>query len=637
MAELGSAYVNIIPKAPGIEKELKKLLGDGAAGAGSPAGRSAGSSFISAFKKIVAGAAIGKVVKDAFSAGGEYEQLAGGVEKIFAGMDTSKIIADAAEAYKTLNLSANDYLAVINDVGASFAASMGAEAGYKTAQKGLQAISDYASGTGKSVDLLSQKFTMISRSTSSYMSIADQFSGILPATSADFLAQAKAAGFLSSSYKELTQVPIAEYQQAVASMLELGVENLNLTGNTAKETATTLTGSLGAVKASWENVLAAMTTGNGLEGAVSSLGQSAGALINNVLTMTTTLMAQLPQLFSSVAAAVAANAPLLMESGGQLVSMLINGFVTGLPTAIIGISGLISQLASSISANGANFLMSGMELIGQLVSGILSTIPTLATSAASIVNQLLVAITTNAPSLISAGGQLLQQVVTGITTAIPQIVASAVQIAGDLLMAFMTNAPTLIAGGIELIVQLINGLVQAIPTLLDKVPEIFSQMSAAFAATDWASIGNNLVNGIIAGVQAAASALWETVSNLATTALNKVKSVLGIASPSKAFENEVGRWIPEGMAVGIETNLMPVKASVDAMAATARAELQRATAPGMSINAAFGNASGYESSEIPIVENHVAIEFRGSLAQLARVLQPYIVQEGQRRGEALVT
>ena len=72
----------------------------------------------------------------------EYEQLAGGAQKIFDQMDYSKIAKDANNAYKELGLSANQYLAVINDVGATFAATMGDEAGYEAAKTGLKAISD---------------------------------------------------------------------------------------------------------------------------------------------------------------------------------------------------------------------------------------------------------------------------------------------------------------------------------------------------------------------------------------------------------------------------------------------------------------------------------------------------------------
>ena len=183
-----------------------------------------------------------------------------------------------------MGLSANQYLAVINDVGATFAATMGDEAGYEAAKTGLKAISDYASGTGKNVDELSQKFTLITRSTSSYQSIADQFSGILPATSAGFLEQAQAAGILSDSYTQLTDVPIAEYQEAVSKMLEKGVEELGLANNTVLESETTISGSLAAMKAAADNFLVALVDDNANVGeSFGVLASSVGSFLDNVI------------------------------------------------------------------------------------------------------------------------------------------------------------------------------------------------------------------------------------------------------------------------------------------------------------------------------------------------------------------
>lgn len=194
----------------------------------------------------------------ALQAYSDYEQLTGGVEKIFDDMDYSRIYEDAANAYKDLNMSANEYMAAINGVGATFASTMGDEKGYEVARRGMLAISDYASGTGRSVDELNEKYQMISRSTSSYQSIADQFAGILPQTSADFLAQAQAAGYLSSEYTSLTEVPVQEYQEALTYMLEDGTEALGLAGNTAAETMNTISGSIAGLKGAWSNWLAAL-------------------------------------------------------------------------------------------------------------------------------------------------------------------------------------------------------------------------------------------------------------------------------------------------------------------------------------------------------------------------------------------
>lgn len=214
----------------------------------------------------------------------EFEQLAGGAAKIFDEMSQADILRDAQNAYKDLGLSANQYLAVINDVGATFAATMGDATGYEAAKTGLKAISDYASGTGKNVDELSQKFTLITRSTSSYQSIADQFSGILPATSAGFLEQAQAAGVLSGKYKQLTEVPIDEYQAAVSKMLEQGVADLGLANNTVMESETTISGSLAAMKAAANNFLVALVDDNANVGeSFRVLASSVGSFLDNVI------------------------------------------------------------------------------------------------------------------------------------------------------------------------------------------------------------------------------------------------------------------------------------------------------------------------------------------------------------------
>lgn len=276
----GEGIENIKEKAEETQKPLKKLKENvgNVSKKLTDLGKKAATTAFNGLKKIAGisfkaltvgitgiAAAVGKIAYESVQAYGEFEQLKGGMEKIFDQANTKQIMKDANKAYLDLGMSANAYLRTINDTGANFASTMGDQKGYETARTGMLAISNYASGTGKSIDLLSEKFTMITRASSSYQSIADQFSGVLPATSKDFLAQAQAAGFLEKGYKKLTDVPIAEYQEAVAKMLEKGVSALGLTGNTAAEAEGTVTGSLGMMKATWDNLLVSFGTGERLD------------------------------------------------------------------------------------------------------------------------------------------------------------------------------------------------------------------------------------------------------------------------------------------------------------------------------------------------------------------------------------
>ena len=160
---LGTAYVQIVPSAKGIKGSLTNVLNGEADAAGAVTGTSLGSKVASFAKKAIVAGAIGKTIKDALIQGADFEQLKGGVEKIFDEANTSQIFADASNAYKDLNLSANDYLSTITSVGATFASTMGDQKGYDIARTGMLAVSDFATGTGKNVDLLNEKFQMISR------------------------------------------------------------------------------------------------------------------------------------------------------------------------------------------------------------------------------------------------------------------------------------------------------------------------------------------------------------------------------------------------------------------------------------------------------------------------------------------
>ena len=290
---LAKAYVQILPSMDGFQSKLEKEMG----GSGEAAGKKSGTSFGGAFSAAAgaaakagiaavtaAGAGVVALTKSAVSAYGEYEQLVGGVDKIFDEANISGILADANNAYKDLNMSANQYLATINQTGASFAQTMGDQKGYDVARTGMKAIADYASGTGRNLDELNQKYAMITRSTGSYQSIADQFSGILPATSEGFLKQAQAAGILKDSYSKLTEVPIEEYQEAVTKMLKKGVTDMGLYNNTVNESLTTLQGSFAMTKSAWTNLVAGLASPDADMGKlVTNFVESAQAALGNLL------------------------------------------------------------------------------------------------------------------------------------------------------------------------------------------------------------------------------------------------------------------------------------------------------------------------------------------------------------------
>lgn len=347
-----------------------------------------------------AAAAIATMTKQSVDAYSEYEQLAGGATKIFDQMNQTKILTDAQNAYKDLGLSASQYLSVMNDVGATFASTMGDENGYNTARQGLQAISDYASGTGKNVDLLSEKFMMITRSSASYQSIADQFSGILPATSAAFLEQAQAAGILEDKYKKITEVPIDEYQEAVAKMLEKGVESLGLAGNTAAEAENTISGSLVAAKASWENLIVGFSDANAdVDLLLDNFIESVVIAVDNIVPVVSRAL------------------PKILNAGKEIIKNLLNGIINNQGAVSDGTVQTIDTLLDTIMSLLPNVIAAGITIVAQLVIGIIRSIPRMIEVAPELIDALTVGLKMVYDKLIVSGAEIVDKIKSGISKA----------------------------------------------------------------------------------------------------------------------------------------------------------------------------------------------------------------------------
>lgn len=430
MADLATAYLRLIPSLKGAQGTIENELEGATKKGGDKASKSFGSSFKAGVGKIAIGNFLGNaltqgasmavdgfvsVVKDSFEQASTFEQLSGGVEKIFDQANISGIMEDAQNAYKTLNMSANDYLASINQVGAAFAQTMGDQAGYDTAKTGMQAIADYASGTGRNLDELNEKYALITRSTSSYQSIADQFSGILPATSADFLAQAQAAGFLSSEYTKLTEVPVAEYQAAVTSMLQKGVADMGLAGNTMAESTNTISGSIAMTQAAWENFLLAIGNPNvDTTAAIDNLVMSFQAAAQNIGPQLGIILQSIGELLGQLVAYILTHIPDIIAAAGQLIMGLVSGIVNGIAPTMAAFEQVVNSGLAAIGTFFMNALMAGIELVTNIANGITSAVGSVIEAITSTVQGAVDAAANFVGSMFSAGANLIQGFIDGI-------------------------------------------------------------------------------------------------------------------------------------------------------------------------------------------------------------------------------
>ena len=454
----------------GVDDQASGALGKISSGLGKGLATAAkvGVAAVTAASTAIVG--LTKFAVDGFA---EYEQLAGGAAKIFDEMSQTKILQDAQNAYKDLGLSANQYLAVINDVGATFAATMGDAAGYVAAKTGLKAISDYASGTGKNVDELSQKFTLITRSTSSYQSIADQFSGILPATSAGFLEQAQAAGILSDSYKQLTEVPIAEYQDAVSKMLEQGVADLGLANNTIDEAFSTLSGSLAMAKGAWRNLVTGLANDSAdLDTLINNFVDSVVAASRNIIPTIGKALGGIGKLINEVF-------PVALEYIPQIITEF-------LPSVAESAVGIVTSIGTAIFDNIDQIIAYGQNILDTLLDGIISNAGNISAPVTEIVTKFGTFIIENLPKIITSGIDILVSLVKGIVGALPQLSEAAIKAVAEFAAYIISpeNLEKILLLGVDLIGTLSEGLGIALGALVsigeDIVESIESGISAAW-------------------------------------------------------------------------------------------------------------------------------------------------------------
>ena len=408
------------------------------------------------------------LVKSSVSAYGEYEQLAGGAKKIFDEMDFTIIKTDARNAFKELNMSINDYIEAINLAGATFSQTMGDQAAYNTARKGMLAISDFATGTGKSVDELTQKYQMITRAASSYQSIADQFAGILPQTSADFLKQAQAAGFLSEKYEKLTEVPVAEYQRAVTDMLSKGVADLGLANNALKESEGTLTGSMAMTKAAWENLVMSLANGDDyLVGYINDFVDAASASFSNMLPLIEQALNGVSLLIEKIVPQIMDEIGNMMGDGGVLQNLLDAG------------KNIIESIAKGIEENMDTVISFAENILDMFLDTLETVLPTLTTLGIKILSTLGSAIIDNLDTILETAGLILQEIITGLSEHAGDILDAAVLIIESLGKFIIDNADMLIDSAVQIVLTLIQGVEEHASDIVSLAINILSALASS--------------------------------------------------------------------------------------------------------------------------------------------------------------
>ena len=311
---------------------------------------------------------------------------------------------------------------------------------------------------------------------------------------------------------------------------------------------------------------------NALKNAASEGGKYAGAME----AQSKTFNGQISNLKDNVQALVGEATQPLFELLKNDILPVINSIIQGegdIGENINNLTGkiiaFIGDVLEKLIASLPQIVEIGMQVIISLIQGIAKELPELIPKAVEVLMTIIETLIDNIDLIIDAGIDLIVGLALGLIEAIP-ILIEKIPVIIDKLVQALTNPETmakLIKAALVLILELASGLVKAIPELIKVVPRIiknvFENFKKVVTETDWKKLGKDILNGIINGLTKFGSSIKEAAKKIYNEIKNKIKDFFKIGSPSKAMRDEVGQWIPKGIAVGIDTNTDSVDEAID--------------------------------------------------------------------------
>lgn len=584
--ELAKAYVQIVPSAEGIKQQLTNILEDNMP-SGDDTGKKYGSSLISGIKKIIAAAGIGKALASTIKEGAELQQSIGGIETLFK-ESADKVKQNAANAYKTAGMSANEYMQLTTSFSASLLQSLGNNTSKAAdiANMAMTDMSDNANKMGTSMEdiknayqgFAKQNYTMLDNLKLGYGGTKTEMQRLL--------ADAQKISGVEYDINNLSDV---------YSAIHVIQGELDITGTTAKEAASTLSGSFASMKAAFKNVLGEITLGMDVRPALNALADTVVTfLVGNLLPAVWNVISALP---GAIVTFVRALAPQLMTAVNELISQISEGVTTAFPQLLESASSLVNWFSTAVEANLPVLLQNGVKFVTTIANGILQNLPALITTAGQMLTTFVSTILQSLPTVLNTGAQLLLNIVNGIINNLPQIVLAVAKVVAEFVSTIGQNLPQILQSGITIIGKLAAGLIQAIPTLVGKIPQIITSIKKAFADTDWESIGKNIISGIAKGLKNAGEQLWSAVKEVLGNFKDKVLSFFGIHSPS-TWGIWVGEMIDKGVGKGVYGGAGVVREAVDSLISTMSSPFDASISYGTSI----GSQMYRENSDNTVIE-----------------------------------
>lgn len=536
--ELGKAYVQIMPSAKGMASALKKELDMEMPEAGRSAGIKLGTGLkVAAMATFAAaGVALGKVISSSISEGADLQQSLGGIETLFKG-SADKVKKYADMAYKTSGLSANAYMENVTSFSASLLQSLGGDTA-KAADKANMAMIDMSDNQNK----MGSNMEDIQNA---YQGFAKQNYTMLDNLKLGYGGTKEEMQRLLSDATKLTGVKYdINNLSDVYTAIHAIQGNLGITGTTAKEAATTFSGSFAAMKAAAQNVLGKMPLGKNITKDLKALADTTSTfLFGNFIPMVTNVVKALP---GAIVTLITSAGPQFLSAGKKIITSLVSGISGGkstLTTTFSGIFSTIQNVFSKLDFSGVKAVFDAiipavtnaftvmMSIVGPAIEQVVTSFGKLWNAAQPLITVLASALMPVLQVLGAFLGGVFKGVLMGIS-GIFDLVRIAIQILTPV-VSFLVDVFKACAPALTIVAQWVGTVIGAFTSLGGAGGTLRGILSGAWNnIKSVVSLAGDVIKGVIGGVRAVFTALGSagsTLKNGLSAVWNGIKSVISTA------------------------------------------------------------------------------------------------------------
>lgn len=314
------------------------------------------------------------------------------------------------------------------------------------------------------------------------------------------------------------------------------------------------------------------------------------AIVDAVPMIVNTLVPMLPQLITAIVTALLGAVPQLLQAATTLLMAIVNA----LPTLITALTAALPQILTAITnclqTSVPVLLQAAITLLMAIVDALPTIIDALVAAIPVIITTLVEFFTNNIDTILDAAIQLLMALVDAIPEILVALGNALPQIISAILNAVVDAVPKLLKKSRELFGKIMEALGELLGKLPGKMLEVRDSIvngirnslgSIGSAAADIVSaiwdhikelpgmmldVGRDLVEGLWNDISDMVGWIGDKISGFGDSVLGGLKDFFGIASPSKVMRDEVGKFLPAGIAIGIEDSTLSAVKSVRSMA-----------------------------------------------------------------------